>query len=176
MSAQAEEFQAIRVMRGTYGPFAGIRLGNVAAYDFELDEGFVPRLGLTRWERAFLLLDVGAQLANPLWWQGAEETSWYVDLVRLTITDDTIVVDDLYIDVIVPTDGRPYRLLDLEEFAEAVRAGLLPQSEALDALTRWQRFLDRHLHAERWPSATWTDFPPAALDPLRTLPAPLTIG
>ena len=164
--------QPVRVMRGPAGPFAGLRHGNVVAYDFALDETFTPRPGLSRWERAFLLLDVGVQFANPLWWQGAEATSWYVDLARLTITDDLIVVDDLYIDVIVPTDGRPYRQLDLEEFAAAVRSGDLALDEALDALARWQAFLDRYLHATRWPTAGWTDFPPAAIAPLRALTAP----
>jgi hypothetical protein len=45
-------------MRGTVGPFAGVRLGDVVAYDFALDAGFTPRPGLTRWERAYLLLDL----------------------------------------------------------------------------------------------------------------------
>jgi len=39
-------------------------------------------------------------------------------------------------------------------------------------LTRWQRFLDRHLHDTRWPTAAWADFPPAAIAPLRALPSP----
>ena len=160
------------VMRGTAGPFAGRRLGDVVAYDFALDDSFTPRPGLTRWERAFLLLDLGVQFVNPLWWRGDEATSWYVDLVRLTVAGDTITVDDLYIDVIIPTDGRHYRQLDLDEFAEAIAAGKLPLPAALDALARWQRFLDRHLHDTRWPPTTWTDFPPAAIAPLRTLPSP----
>jgi hypothetical protein len=166
------DFHPVRVLRGTAGPFAGMRLGNVVAYDFALDDSFLPRPGLTCWERAFLLLDLGVQFANPLWWRGDEATSWYVDLVRLTVAGDTITVDDLYIDVIIPTDGRHYRQLDLDEFAESIEAGTLPLPEALDALTRWQRFLDRHLHDTRWPPATWADFPPTVIAPLRALPSP----
>lgn len=165
-------FHSVQVMRGAAGPFYGVQLGDVVAYDFALDDTFTPRPGLTRWERAYLLLDLGVQFANPLFWRGDEATSWYVDLVRLTFEGDTITVDDLYIDVIIPTDGRPYRQLDLDEFAEAIGEGRLPLPEALDALTRWQRFLDRHLHDTRWPPATWTDFPPAAITPLRALPSP----
>lgn len=80
---------------------------------------------------------------------------------------------DQYIDVIVPTDGRPYRMLDLDEFADAVRDGALSLVEALDGLGRWQRFLDRHLHSQRFPATGWTDFPPATIAPLVALPAPL---
>ncbi len=172
MHDQGSDMQPVQVMRGSAGPFHGIRLGDVVAYDFALDKSFTPRSGLTRWERAYLLLDLGVQFANPLWWRGDEATSWYVDLVRLTVADDTITVDDLYVDVIIPTDGRPYRQLDLDEFAEAIRDGLVPLPEALMALTRWQQFLDRHLHAARWPTSSWTDFPPAAIAPLRALLSP----
>jgi len=42
----------------------------------------------------------------------------------------------------VATDGRPYRMLELDEFAAAVREGALSWSDAVDALRRWQRFLD----------------------------------
>jgi hypothetical protein len=38
---------------------------------------------------------------------------------------------------------------------------------------RWQRFLDRHLHAARDPAGQWTDFPPRRLRELAALPAPL---
>src|SRR5690349_13195622 len=44
---------------------------------------------------------------------------------------------------------------------------------AVDGLRRWQRFLDRHLHAARDPSDQWTDFPPRRLRDLAALPAPL---
>src|SRR3974377_100138 len=72
-------------------------------------------------------------------------------------------IRDLYIDVLVPTDGRHQRLLDLDEFADAIEAGQLDVSTAIDGLRRWQRFLDRHLHAARDPHDQWTDFPPRRL-------------
>ena len=51
---------------------------------------------------------------------------------------------DLYIDVMVPTDGRPYRLLDLDEYADAIEDGTLSVDVAVDGLRRWQLFLDRY--------------------------------
>jgi hypothetical protein len=79
----------------------------------------------------------------------------------------------LYIDVLVPTDGRHQRLLDLDEFADAMEAGRLEPGIAVDGLRCWQRFLDRHLHAAPDPQDGWTDFPPLRLRELAALPAPL---
>jgi len=50
--------------------------------------------------------------------------------------------------------------------------GTLPLDVAIDGLRRWQRFLDRHLHAERWPPAAWSDFPPRAIQALAELAGP----
>ncbi len=90
-----------------------------------------------------------------------------------TAGPDSITVRDLYIDVLVPVDGRHQRLLDLDEFADAIEAGQLDVGTAVDGLRRWQRFLDRHLHAARDPNSQWTDFPPRRLRELAALPAPL---
>jgi hypothetical protein len=76
-------------------------------------------------------------------------------------------------DILVPVDGRRHRLLDLDEFADAIEAGQLNTGTAVDGLRRWQRFLDRHLHAARDPHGQWTDFPPRRLGELAALPAPL---
>lgn len=72
----------------------------------------------------------------------------------------------------VPVDGRHYRMLDLHEFAEAIESGALPIHEAVDALRRWQLFLDRHLHADRYPVVEWSDFPPASIQQLLEIPPP----
>ena len=94
---------------------------------------------------------------------------------RLHLTDRgaEVIARDLYIDVMIPTDGRHQRLLDLDEFAEAIEAGDLPADVAIDGLRRWQRFLDQHVHRDRDPSARWPDFPPQAIESLAALPAPL---
>ena len=57
------EFEAIEVMRNGVGPFPGVRLGRVAAYDFPLGEASFVRPGLLREDRAYLLLDEGIQLS-----------------------------------------------------------------------------------------------------------------
>lgn len=170
--AQAR-LEPVQVMRGDAGPFPGIRLGEAIAYEFELDRSVVPRPGMTRMERVFVLLDVGVQLSNPPYWHGTDAACWYVDLVSVSCGNGRVAIWDQYIDVIVATDGRPYRMLDLDEFAVAVHEGALSLAQALDALQRWQRFLDRYLHSERFPAAGWADFPPAAIRPLAALPAPL---
>jgi hypothetical protein len=179
--------QGIEVMRGRYaddhlsGPFSGARLGPVVAYDFELPASFEPWPGRTRRERTFVLLDLGVSFANPCWVRhtrpdgivvdrGAEgRDTWYVDLVTVERNGNTFTFRDLYSDVMVPMDGRHHRLLDLDEFADALDSGVLSARDAADALRRWQRFLDRHLHADRAPSNTWTDFPPSSIRPLMDL-------
>lgn len=103
----------------------------------------------------------------------SEPDTWYVDLVHVTTGPDSIIIRDPYIDVLVPVDGRHQRLLDLDEFADAIEAGQLDVGTAIDGLRRWQRFLDRHLHAARDPAGRWTDFPPRRLRELAALPAPL---
>jgi Protein of unknown function (DUF402) len=176
--------ERVKVMRGRYaddhlaGPFAGARIGEVVAYDFELPPSFEPWPGRTRRERTFVLLDLGVSFANPCWARHTNpdgttvdrraegRDTWYVDLVAVEEMGNTLSFRDLYIDVMVPMDGRHYRLLDLDEFADAIDSGVLTTKHATEALRRWQRFLDRHLHTERAPSNTWTDFPPASIRPL----------
>lgn len=163
-----------------FGPLPGVRSGDTLAYEFELPPAYVPWPGKTRLERVFVLLDLGVSMSQPVW-QFARHTdrskagpdSWYVDLVHITDNDDRIIVRDLYIDVMVPTDGRHQRDLDLDEYVDAIESGVLDTATAIDGLRRWQRFLDRHLHADRYPQADWTDFPPARIREFSDLPAPL---
>lgn len=170
------------------GPLPAVRRGDALAYEFWLPEPFTPWPGFSRRQRVFVLLDVGVSLALPVWRTmstvdgrvveavDAEQpapTTWYVDLVTVAEEPGGIVVRDLYADVMVPTDGRHQRMLDLDELADAVAAGDLDVPTALDGLRRWQRFLDRHLHAARGPRPEWTDFPPSAIRELVALPAPL---
>jgi len=183
--------ERVEVVRGThkdaafaFGPLPGLRLGNVVAYEFELPERFEPWPGRTRLERTFVLLDVGVSFANPCWVRETRadgslvqadphgRDSWYVDLVTVDMQRDRYTFRDLYIDVMVPTDGRHYRMLDLDEYADAMADGRLSLDDAIDGLRRWQRFLDRYLHADRFPPPAWSDFPPAAIRPLFEMAAP----
>jgi hypothetical protein len=163
-----------------FGPLPGIRLDDTLAYEFELPARFVPWPGGTLLERVFVLLDLGVSMSIPSWRsrRGVNRDeigpdTWYVDLVHVTPGQDSIIIRDLYIDVLVPTDGRHQRVLDLDEFADAIEAGQLDVGLAIDGLRRWQRFLDRHLHSARQPHHQWTDFPPQRLRDLAALPAPL---
>ncbi len=163
-----------------FGPLPGVRAGDILAYEFELSPRFTPWPGRSLLERVFVLLDLGVSMSLPPWRctadvnrDGSGPGTWYVDLVHVTAGPGSITVRDLYIDVLVPTDGRHQRLLDLDEFADAIAAGQLDAGVAIDGLRRWQRFLDRHLHADRDPQGGWTDFPPRRLRELADLPAPL---
>jgi hypothetical protein len=164
------------------GPFAGVRLDQLVAYDFELPRSFEPWPERTLRERTFVMLELGVSFANPCWVRHRRDDgvvvdrslegrdTWYVDLVSVAVLGDVYTFHDLYVDVMVPMDGRHHRMLDLDEFADAITRGGLGTHEAADALRRWQRFLDRHLHAPREPIRGWTDFPPAAIEPLIGLP------
>jgi hypothetical protein len=183
--------ERVEVMRGgsdpgrnLLGPLPGVRHGDVLAYEFELPAQFRPWPGRTNLQRVFVLLDLGISLSNPVWREVTlangdtglgfdDPDNWYVDLVQITRTGSRYVSRDLYLDVIVPLDGRHQRLLDLDEFADALADGSLDAADAVDGLRRWQTFLDRHLHHDRDPAAAWTDFPPAAIRPLAAVPAPL---
>jgi len=176
--------ERVEVMRGRYadehlsGPFSAARIGQVVAYDFDLPPSFEPWPDRTLRERIFVLLDLGVSFANSCWARhtkadgtvvdrgGEGSDTWYVDLVTVERNGNRFAFRDLYIDLMVPMDGRHYRLLDLDEFADAIDSGVLSTKLASEALRRWQRFLDRHLHAERAPSNTWNDFPPASIRPL----------
>lgn len=187
--------ERVEVWRGShrnpdvlFGPLPGFQHENVVAYEFLLPERFEPWPGRTRLERTFVLLDLGVSFANPCWQRDRRSDgtvievdpqgrdSWYVDLVTVEARGDRFTFRDLYIDVMVPMDGRSYRMLDLDEYADALAEGTVSREVAIDGLRRWQRFLDRHLHAERWPPATWSDFPPQAIRPLAELPAPFGIS
>ncbi|MEU4447442.1 DUF402 domain-containing protein [Actinosynnema sp. NPDC050801] len=179
--------ERVEVWRGAHGdptpllgPLPGVRLGDTLAYEFQLPDSFEPWPGRTLLERVFVLLDLGVSMSVPAWRSryGTDRTqtgptTWYVDLVHVSSAQGSITVRDLYADVLVPMDGRHQRLLDLDEFADAIEAGQLDIATAIDGLRRWQRFLDGHLHAARDPSATWTDFPPRRLQALAALPSPL---
>jgi hypothetical protein len=189
------EMQRVEVWRGgsdpsgaLFGPLPGMRDGDVMAYEFELPDHFVPRPGRSRLERTYVLLDLGVSMSVPGWREVRlpnggtgpgidagliDPQTWYVDLVHIERDGRHYAVRDLCLDVIVPTDGRHHRVLDLDGFADAIEHGTITVSEAIDGLRRWQAFLDRHLHRERDPSARWSDFPPRAIESLAKLPSPL---
>jgi hypothetical protein len=170
-----------------FGPLPGIRIGETLAYEFQLPGRFEPWPGRSRLERVFVLLDLGVSMARPCWRRmytpdgeisgidadRPEPATWYVDLIQVSREGDRIILRDLYVDVMVPVDGRHQRMLDLGEFADAIEMGRLDIPTAVDGLRRWQRFLDRHLHGGRDPGDDWIDFPPQRVRALSALPGPL---
>jgi hypothetical protein len=192
---QTVPVEYVEVWRGAFGeedppfgPLPGVRSGNVVAYEFALSDRFRPWPGQTLLERAFILTDVGVGLSFPRWQfqisAGGELTpgvdadlreraTWHVDLLHVEDNGSDVLVRGLYIDLMVPLDGRHQRMLDLDEFADAIETGDLPINVAIDGLRRWQRFLDTYVHHDRDPRAAWTNFPPAQIAELAALAAPL---
>lgn len=160
------------------GPYMGTRDGNCLAYTLTLPEDFIPWPGQQRIETVLVDLELGVSMSQPCWqWRTRPDgrrtpgvdarlsapNSWYVDLVQTRIAGNGVELLDQYIDIIVPTDGRQVRMLDLDEFGDALEAGALTVSQAVDGLRRWQAFLDRYLYSDRDPSHGFADFPPRRL-------------
>jgi hypothetical protein len=102
------------------GPLPGVRADDTVAYEFRLPGRFDPWPGRTLLERVFVLLDLGVSMSVPAW-RSTRDTdraksgpdTWYIDLVHVTAGPGSITVRDLYIDVLVPTDGCHQRLREL---------------------------------------------------------------
>ena len=154
-------------------PIPALRDGIVVAWDYNQPaEELIPNAGRSLTERHFLLLDVGVKIVRPSWWGHVDRDTWYVDLVTVERQNHFYKVRDLYIDLVVPTDGRPYRTLDLEEFADAIEAGKVDVATAIDGLRRWQTFLDKYIHmvGKIDTTTTWSNFPPNKIEYLASLP------
>jgi hypothetical protein len=163
---------------GLFGPLPGRRLGEVLVYEMQAPEQFEPWSGRSRVERKYALLDLGVSFGIPCWsrWHrpdgstvtipAEQQNSWYVDLMTVDRNaTGGYVLRDLYVDVMTG-DGLLPRMLDLDELADACEVGTITLKQLADGLRRWQRFLDRHIHASRYPQSGLTDFPPALIQPL----------
>ncbi|MFE0464409.1 DUF402 domain-containing protein [Kitasatospora sp. NPDC058965] len=149
---------------------AGIRRGNVVAYDWGFRQG-----GTDYVQRTFLLLDEYLQIDQPVAFPSEQRGWWYCDLVSLEWAgpgSGVVTVRDRWIDVIVGPPDQPYRLLDLDDYAAALADGRLGPAEAADGLTRMQAFLDRRLNRRHEVTGTWPDFPPREVEELRTVEFP----
>ncbi|WP_327711105.1 DUF402 domain-containing protein [Streptomyces sp. NBC_00464] len=146
---------------------AGLRQGDVVAYDW----GF-ERQGQHYIQRSFVLLDDGIQINQPVLFPSEQQGWWYCDLVAVVQDGELLRVDDLWIDVIVGPPDHPYRLLDLDEYAEATADGRLSPAAAADGLIRTQRFLDRRLNRRHEVERSWPDFPPAEVTALLSADLP----
>jgi len=129
---------------GEHAGFASDSVAYFDRYDAKAD----------RVVRHFVLLHESAKLMFEPWgWKG----QWYVDIVRvIREAEDTIRLQDLYIDVIVDGDGPAYRIIDLDDLARTIDDGTIAHTDVVAALHAVQQFLDNHLHRHR-------DFPPEAI-------------
>jgi hypothetical protein len=142
-----------------------VRAGRVAAYEFPMFD--IPvRRGMRQADRSYLLLDEGIQMSCPPGFEEHHAGWWYVDLVEFIEEGARLTVMDQYLDVIVGPPGHPYRVLDLDEFGEAIASGALSLEKAVAGLNRFQRFLDTHLNRLQDADTRWPDFPPRAIRPL----------
>jgi len=163
------ELEPIQVMRcspkGRRGPFPGIRMGRVAAYEFPLFD--IPvRAGQLPRDRSYLLLDEGIQMSCPPGFAEHHAGWWYVDLVEITEDGEMCSVMDQYLDVVVGPPDQPYRVLEMDEFGDAIASGELTGEQSVEGLRKFQRFIDTHLNRLGDSAHAWPDFPPRAIRPL----------
>lgn len=141
-AAQAESV-AVAWRLHDWKPRRAIRAGGVLMRDEPAGQHTGPR-------RVFWLLDEDVQLIyEPFGWTD----EWYVDVVRIEARRDggqlTYRVTDEYADIIVEGMGPTYRVIDLDQLADAMGAGSIHPERAAGTLQRAQRFVDRYLHRGR---------------------------
>jgi hypothetical protein len=121
-------------------PLPAVKVGSVLMRNDHYHRHAGPR----RW---FWLVDEGVQLVyEPFGWSD----EWYVDIVRFETraagARPGYRVIDEYVDVVVEGSGPTYRMIDLDELADALTAGETTADRAAEALRCAQRFVDRYLH------------------------------
>ena len=132
------------------GVIPGQSDGEIAFFDDATDSGSGVPI------RHYVLLQEGVKLMYEPWgWRD----EWYADIVRVeSVRPDRIRLVDLYVDVIVEAEGPAYRVIDLDDLANAAATGVMRPDEVATTLRQLQRFVDGHLHRGR-------DFPPQSIRP-----------
>jgi len=104
--------------------------------------------------RHFILIEESIKLMYEPWgWKD----QWYVDLIKIeTISQNEIHIKDMYIDIIVQGNGPTYKIIDFDDFSDALVKGLININDIEFTLKKLQNFLDHHLHDCR-------DFPPTII-------------
>ncbi|MEV4267615.1 DUF402 domain-containing protein [Kribbella sp. NPDC049584] len=103
---------------------------------------------------------------------GPVEGWWYVDLVEIDHTDNGLIVHDLYVDLLIPPAANRYQLLDLDEFANALRTGQITPTQCATVLTQTQHFINHYLRGEEeGPIGESRAFPPPEVVALEQLPS-----
>jgi hypothetical protein len=165
--------EAVQVLHRTGQWCQGARDGSVIVYDVDILPEYRIMGGGTV-DRCFILPDEGVQLRQPVTFGEDLAGAWYLDLIELEERPDGgVAIHDLYVDIIVPPRGRRYEILDLDDLADAMVDGTISMRTAVRVLRKTQEFVDRHLFSlDAQPGDPWPDFPPAAIEPLRTVRIP----
>lgn len=102
--------------------------------------------------RFFVMPDLCVMFADETHLPVVDIPQWYVHLIDAVQYDQrTWVVTDREIDVIVATDLRTYRVVDLDDFATAMSNGKVSAADAQRLLAVLQRFLDKYFHHGEFP-------------------------
>jgi len=114
----------------------------IVRFDFRTNEGKDIRF--------FAFPEKCVMLAHRPWPDSiAPYTEWYVHLVdvcELSRNPSVWRVEDRQIDIIIEENLRTYRIIDLGDFGEAIKAGQIGAEDADRLLTATQTFLDEYLH------------------------------
>jgi len=144
----------------------GVRIGNVAAYRFDIAAEYPIRAGAGRRQRCYLMFTEGMQLSQPLTFPESMADWWYVDPIACKWDGPDLTFRDINVDVIMGPPGAPYDVLDLDELAAAHARNEVSTEDLDSVMTRTQGFLDRHLNRRGQSDSGWPDFPPPALRPV----------
>ncbi|WP_329005124.1 hypothetical protein OHA18_17260 [Kribbella sp. NBC_00709] len=149
----------------------GQRIDDVVAYDVQILPEYQVA-GRPTVDRSYLLLGEGIQLTKPAVFEGPVEGWWYVDLVEIERTDAGLVVHDMYVDFLIPPAVDRYQILDLDELADALRAGKLTAAQCATVLHTTQQFINHYLRgAAEGPIGPQHPFPPTVVAALESLPS-----
>ena len=123
--------ERVTVIRDGAVRAVGVRWRGVVAYDWAFAENSVSHV-----QRSFVLLDDGVQINQPVLFPREQQGWWCCDLVSEVDESWVVHVYDMWVDFIVGPPDHPYRVLDLDEYAEALSDGRLTQAEAAQGLRR----------------------------------------
>lgn len=92
-----------------------------------------PRKDIARGISAFYLKD--GYKVSKIYDKNNHIVYWYCDIIQVKkdTEKNTVIIEDLLIDVVLYEDGK-IRILDLDELAEALEKKLITQEEATKAL------------------------------------------
>lgn len=94
------------------------------------------------WMQSWLLPELGLCVTDWWWNPGhARDQDFYVDICEISHDGGRYVLTDHYLDILV-RQGQDTRVIDVDEFVEAVATGLLAPDAAEAAMHRAYRAVD----------------------------------